>query len=97
MTMRDAVRPVYMPPVLRVFAVAVGLVVAAAPLTHLFVDAWLKLHGTPESHVGNDWSKVVLIVVGLGIGFPDPIIGMILAWRRRRVEKGDTEEREAKP
>ena len=97
MTIRDAVRPIYMPPALRILAVTAGLIVAAAPLTHMFAHVWLQLHGGAPVESGSDWPKVVLIVVGLGVGFPDPIIGMILAWRRRRAEKGDTEEREAKP
>jgi len=93
MTLRDAVRPVYLPSWVRVGAIAFGGLIALPPIAHMLAHVWLMLHGVQSTDTGSDWPKVVLIVVGAGIGFPDPVIGMILAWRRKR--QADTEEREA--
>lgn len=88
-----SIRPVYMPWWLRIVAIVVGLAIATPPLAHMIAHISMMVQGLPIAETGSDWARFAQIALGVGVGFPDPVIGMIRAWRGRR---DDTSEREAR-
>ena len=75
MAMPDGLRPIYMPAALRVAAIALGVLTV------------LMFRGIESHETGSDWPRVALIVLGAGVGFPDPVVRMIAAWRGRKTGK----------
>ena len=87
MDLPEVVRPIYMPAALRVAAIALGLVIIAPPIIHMFAHTVLMFRGIESHETGSDWPRVALIVLGAGVGFPDPVVRMIAAWRGRKTGK----------
>lgn len=84
---RQVMTPVYMPVWVRVLAIAVGLLILAPPLIHTISHVYLTVMHPDVAerlHTSSDWPRLVQIIVGAGIGFPDPVIGMIRAWRVKK-------------
>lgn len=82
--LRSMVTPIYMPLWLRIPAVILGLAILLPALIHNAVHVWLLVQGAPlPEHTGSDWARFAQIVLGAGIGFPDPVVGMIRAWRTK--------------
>ena len=89
MALPESVRPIYMPRWLRVAAIALGVLIIAPPIVHMFVHTVLMFRGIELHETGSDWPRVALIVLGAGVGFPDPVVRMIAAWRGRKTGKTD--------
>jgi len=82
MNLPSMAQPVYMPIWVRVLAIAVGLLIILPPLAHMSAHTYLMLSGLDVVETGNDWARVAQIVVGAGIGFPDPVVRLVRGWRR---------------
>ena len=79
MALPESVRPIYMPRWLRVAAIALGVLIIAPPIVHMFAHTVLMFRGIELHGTGSDWPRVALIVLGAGVGFPDPVVRMIAA------------------
>jgi|SRR3989304_1630475 len=89
MNVASTFQPIYLPRWVRVAAIALGVLIIAPPIVHMFAHTVLMFRGIELHETGSDWPRVALIVLGAGVGFPDPVVRMIAAWRGRKSGKTD--------
>lgn len=95
MNLPTPAQPIYMPTWVRIWAIILGSIIALPPVMHMVVHVWLMAHQERVVEAGNDWARVVQIVVGMAVAFPDPIVRLVRGWRRapatgeRRIDGGD--------
>lgn len=89
MELPESVRPICMPRWVRVAAIVLGLLIITPPIMHMVAHTVMMFRGIEFHETGSDWARVALIVLGAGVGFPDPMVRMIAAWRGRKTGKTD--------